>query len=55
MVASTIMWHDGVSRYEVIQMITRFLPLTVKFRLPVSPWLITPCLKEMLVRARPRR
>lgn len=49
--------------YEVLEVRPRFLPLTVKSRLPVSPWLIglylrspfKPMGKQMLVRARPRR
>jgi SAM-dependent methyltransferase len=49
--------------YEVIQVIPRFLPLTVKSRLPVSPWLIAaylsspvkPLGKQMFIRARPQR
>lgn len=49
--------------YEVIEVRPRFLPLTVKSRLPVSPLLISlylkspfkPLGKQMLVRARPRR
>jgi SAM-dependent methyltransferase len=49
--------------YEVIECQPRFLPLTVKSRLPVSPLLIRlylalpwkPMGKQMLVRARPRR
>ena len=49
--------------YEVMQVVPRFLPLTVKSRLPVSPWLIgaylaspfKPLGKQMLVQARPRR
>lgn len=48
--------------YEVIEVRPRFLPLTVKSRLPVAPWLIglylkspvKPLGKQMLVRARPR-
>ena len=47
--------------YEVIEVLPRFLPLTVKSRLPVSPWLIRawlaapikPMGKQMLIRARP--
>lgn len=47
--------------YEVIEVTPRFLPLTVKSRLPVSPWLIRcwlaspfkPIGKQMLIRARP--
>lgn len=49
--------------YEVLDVRPRFLPLTVKSRLPVSPALIAlylklpfkPMGKQMLVRARPRR
>lgn len=49
--------------YEVIEVVPRFLPLTVKSRMPVSPWLIAaylaspikPLGKQMFVRARPRR
>jgi SAM-dependent methyltransferase len=49
--------------YEVTQVIPRFLPLTVKSRMPVSPWLIAaylaspikPLGKQMFIRARPRR
>jgi SAM-dependent methyltransferase len=49
--------------YEVIRMDKRFLPLTVKSRIPVSQWLIAaylaspfkPLGKQMLVSARPRR
>ena len=48
--------------YEVIQVIPRFLPLTVKSRMPVSPRLIAaylaspikPLGKQMFLRARPR-
>jgi SAM-dependent methyltransferase len=47
--------------YEVLSVAPRFLPLTVKSRLPVSPWLIRAYLaspvrvlgKQMLIRARP--
>ena len=47
--------------YEVLDVVPRFLPLSVKSRLPVSPWLIgaylafpfKPFGKQMLVRARP--
>ena len=47
--------------WEVFEVKPRFLPLTVKSRLPVSPWLIglylrspvKPMGKQMLVRARP--
>lgn len=49
--------------FEVLEVIPRFLPLSVKSRLPVSPWLIRayltspikPLGKQMLIRARPRR
>lgn len=49
--------------YEVMDVQPRFLPLTVKSRMPVSPWLIAaylaspikPLGKQMLIRARPRR
>ena len=49
--------------FEVIDAHPRFLPLTVKSRLPVSPWLIRAWLaspikpngKQMLIRARPRK
>jgi len=49
--------------FEIVQCEGRFLPLTVKSRLPVWPWLIRlflaspvkPLGKQMLVRARPRR
>ena len=49
--------------YKVIDVVRRFLPLTVKSRVPVSPLLIRAYLaspvkllgKQMLVRARPRR
>jgi hypothetical protein len=48
--------------YEVLQVVPRFLPLTVKSRMPVSPWLIAaylaspikPLGKQMFIRARPR-
>jgi SAM-dependent methyltransferase len=48
--------------YEVTQVVPRFLPLTVKSRMPVSPWLIAaylaspikPLGKQMFIRARPR-
>jgi SAM-dependent methyltransferase len=51
-----------VNGYDVIDMIPRFLPLTVKSRMPVSPLLIRAYLasplrpfgKQMLLRARPR-
>jgi len=47
--------------FDVIEIRPRFLPLTVKSRLPVSPWLIRaylaspikPLAKQMLIRARP--
>ncbi len=49
--------------YEILEVRPRFLPLTIKSRLPVSPLLIRaylafplkPAGKQMLVRARPRR
>jgi SAM-dependent methyltransferase len=49
--------------YEVIQVVPRFLPLTLKSRMPVSPWLIAaylaspikPLGKQMFIRATPRR
>jgi len=49
--------------YEVLDVKPRFLPLTIKSRLPVSPLLIRAYLvspfkpggKQMLIRARPRR
>lgn len=49
--------------YEVLEIRARFLPLTIKSRLPVSPALIglylaspvKPLGKQMLLRARPRR
>ena len=49
--------------YELIEVIPRFLPLTIKSRVPVSPLLIRaylaspvkPLGKQMLLRARPRR
>jgi SAM-dependent methyltransferase len=49
--------------WEVLEVRPRFLPLTVKSRLPVSPWLIglylrsplKPMGKQMLLTARPRR
>ena len=49
--------------YEVLTVAPRFLPLTVKSRLPVFPWLIRAYLaspvkvmgKQMLIAARPRR
>lgn len=49
--------------YEVLTVAPRFLPLTVKSRLPVSPWLIRAYLaspvrflgKQMLISARPKR
>lgn len=49
--------------YQVLDVVPRFMPLTVKSRLPVWPWLIgaylaspvRPMGKQMLVRARPRR
>ncbi|HET6308242.1 MAG TPA: hypothetical protein VFG12_13720, partial [Rhodopila sp.] len=49
--------------YEVFHIVPRFLPLTVKSGMPVSPWLIAAYLaapvkpfgKQMFIRARPRR
>jgi SAM-dependent methyltransferase len=49
--------------WDVVEVKPRFLPLTVKSRLPVSPWLIAaylrspikPMGKQMLVCARPQR
>jgi SAM-dependent methyltransferase len=49
--------------YEVIEAVPRFLPLTVKSRMPVWSWLIAaylaspikPLGKQMFLRARPRR
>ena len=49
--------------YEVLEVAPRFMPLTVKSRLPVSSWLVRaylaspfkPLGKQMLVRARPLR
>jgi SAM-dependent methyltransferase len=49
--------------WEVFEVHARFLPLTIKSRLPVHPWLIRAYLslpvkpfgKQMLIRARPRR
>jgi hypothetical protein len=49
--------------YEVTKVVPRFLPLTVKSRMPVSPWLIAaylaspikPLGKQMFIQARPRR
>jgi len=51
--------HD----YEVLSVKPRFMPLTVKSRLPVSPWLVAAYLaspikpggKQMLIHARPHR
>jgi Methyltransferase domain len=48
--------------YEVLEIQPRFLPLTIKSRLPVLPWLIRAYLsspfkpqgKQMLIRARPK-
>ncbi len=48
--------------YDVVEVVPRFMPLSIKGRLPVSPWLIRAWLaspikilgKQMLVRARPR-
>jgi hypothetical protein len=53
----------AVNGYEVFLVEPRFMPLTVKGRLPVTPWLIRawlaspikPIGKQMLVRARPVR
>jgi SAM-dependent methyltransferase len=50
------------NRYEVLEVHPRFLPLTIKSRLPVSPLMIRlylaspfkPLGKQMLIRARPR-
>ncbi len=50
------------SGYDVFEVIPRFMPLSIKGRLPVSPWLIRawlaspvkPLGKQMLIRARPR-
>jgi SAM-dependent methyltransferase len=49
--------------YEATLVVPRFLPLTVKSRMPVSPWLIAaylaspikPLGKQMFIRAKPRR
>jgi SAM-dependent methyltransferase len=49
--------------YQVTQVVPRFLPLTVKSRMPVAPWLIAaylaspikPLGKQMFLRAVPRR
>lgn len=49
--------------YEVTKVVPRFLPLTVKSRVPVSPWLIAAYLaspikllgKQMLIQAKPRQ
>ena len=49
--------------YDPIEISPRFLPLTVKSRMPVSPWLIgaylaspvKPLGKQMLIHARPRQ
>jgi SAM-dependent methyltransferase len=49
--------------YEATLVVPRFLPLTVKSRMPVSPWLIAaylaspikPLGKQMFIRAVPRR
>ncbi|HTI81495.1 MAG TPA: class I SAM-dependent methyltransferase [Acetobacteraceae bacterium] len=51
--------HD----FDVFHVAPKFMPLTVKSRMPVSPWLIRaylaspvkPLGKQMLIRARPRR
>jgi hypothetical protein len=48
--------------YEVLEVVPKFMPLTVKSRMPVSPWLIAaylaspikPLGKQMLLRARPK-
>jgi SAM-dependent methyltransferase len=64
----TIYSHVGLrdfleaNRYEVLDVRPRFLPLTIKSRLPVTPLMIRlylaspfkPLGKQMLVRARPR-
>jgi SAM-dependent methyltransferase len=52
----------GANGWEVLEIRPRFLPLTVKSRLPVHPWLIRawlmspfkPMGKQMLLRVRPR-
>ena len=52
----------GAQGFDILQCEPRFLPLTVKSRLPVWPWLIRlylalpvkPLGKQMFVRARPR-
>jgi SAM-dependent methyltransferase len=57
--ADFLVAHD----YEVFLVEPRFMPLSIKSGLPVSPWLIRawlaspfkPIGKQMLVRARPRR
>jgi SAM-dependent methyltransferase len=49
--------------YEALSVVPRFMPLTVKSRTPIWPWLIAgylaspvkPMGKQMLVRAKPRR
>jgi len=49
--------------WDVLEVRPRFLPLTIKSRLPVSPWLIAaylsspikPMGKQMLIRARPAK
>jgi len=49
--------------YEVLEVVPRFMPLTVKSRMPVAPWLIgaylalpfKPLGKQMLLRAKPAR
>jgi SAM-dependent methyltransferase len=49
--------------YDVVSVAPRFLPLTIKSRLPVSPWLIRaylaspikPLGKQMLITAKPRQ
>jgi SAM-dependent methyltransferase len=64
----TVYSHISISdflaahNYEVLEIQPRFLPLTIKSRLPVSPWLIRAYLlsplkwqgKQMLIRARPK-
>lgn len=50
------------NRYEVLEVHPRFMPLTIKSRMPVSPLMIRlylaspikPLSKQMLIRARPR-
>ena len=51
----------AANRWQVLQVVPRFLPLTVRSRLPVHPWLIgawlacplKPMGQQMLLRARP--